>query len=84
MSRPRYPIGHVWLSLAAPLLALLGLVAVLQRQGNDRLQALPAILVGIGLVISAVVGRRRRLLEYVKNKDVEQYRALIKDLGLRH
>jgi len=31
-----------------------------------------------------MVGRRRRLLEYVKNQDVEQYRALIKDLGLRH
>ena len=31
-----------------------------------------------------MVGRRRRLLEYVKNKDVEQYRELIKDLGLRH
>ena len=31
-----------------------------------------------------MVGRRRRLLEYLKNKDVEQYRALIKDLGLRH
>lgn len=60
MSRPRYPVGHVWLSLAAPLLTVLGLVALLQRQGNDRLQALPAILVGIGLVISAVVGRRRR------------------------
>lgn len=60
MSRPRYPIGHVWLSLAAPLLTLLGLVAFLQRQGNDKLQALPAILVGIGLVISAVLGRRRR------------------------
>ena len=58
MSRPRYPVGHVWLSLAAHF--VLGLVALLQRQGNDRLQALPAILVGIGLVISAVVGRRRR------------------------
>lgn len=31
-----------------------------------------------------MVGRRRRLLEYVKKGDVEQYRALIKDLGLRH
>ena len=59
--RPRQPrSGHVWLSLAAPLLVVLGLVAMLQRQGNDQLQALPAILVGIGLVISAVVGRRRR------------------------
>ena len=60
MSRPRYPIGHVWLSLAAPLLTLLGFVAWLQRQSSDRLQALPAILVGLGLVISAIVGRRRR------------------------
>ena len=31
-----------------------------------------------------MVGRRRRLLEYVKRTDVEKYRGLIKDLGLRH
>ena len=31
-----------------------------------------------------MVGRRRRLLEYVKSNDVEQYRDLITDLGLRH
>ena len=31
-----------------------------------------------------MVGRRRRLLEYVKRNDVEKYRDLIKDLGLRH
>ncbi len=31
-----------------------------------------------------MVGRRRRLLSYLRNKDVEQYRALIADLGLRH
>ena len=31
-----------------------------------------------------MVGRRRQLLEYVKRNDVEQYRELIKDLGLRH
>ena len=31
-----------------------------------------------------MVGRRRRLLEYVKSEDVEKYRALIQDLGLRH
>ena len=31
-----------------------------------------------------MVGRRRRLLEYVRRHDVEQYRELIKDLGLRH
>lgn len=31
-----------------------------------------------------MVGRRRRLLEYLRRSDVERYRELIKDLGLRH
>lgn len=31
-----------------------------------------------------MVGRRRRLLEYLKGEDIERYRELIKDLGLRH
>lgn len=31
-----------------------------------------------------MVGRRRRLLTYLKNSDLEAYRGLIKDLGLRH
>jgi small subunit ribosomal protein S15 len=31
-----------------------------------------------------MVGRRRRLLEYLKRTDLERYRSLIKDLGLRH
>lgn len=30
-----------------------------------------------------LVGRRRRLLNYVKNKDVKRYRAIIEELGLR-
>ena len=30
-----------------------------------------------------LVGRRRRLLDYVKRNDVERYRALIARLGLR-
>jgi small subunit ribosomal protein S15 len=34
-----------------------------------------------GLLV--MVGRRRRLLEYVRRKDVERYRALISKLGLR-
>lgn len=31
-----------------------------------------------------MVGRRRRLLEYVKRKDIEKYRGIVADLGLRH
>ncbi len=30
-----------------------------------------------------LVGRRRRLLQYVKRQDVERYRSLIQRLGLR-
>ena len=30
-----------------------------------------------------LVGRRRRLLNYVKNKDVQRYRGIIETLGLR-
>lgn len=31
-----------------------------------------------------MVGRRRRLLDYLRRTDVEQYRTLIGDLGLRY
>lgn len=30
-----------------------------------------------------LVGRRRRLLNYVKNKDINRYRTVIENLGLR-
>ena len=30
-----------------------------------------------------MVGKRRRLLDYLKNQDVERYRSLIAKLGLR-
>ena len=30
-----------------------------------------------------MVGHRRRLLDYLKNKDLEKYRSIIKSLGIR-
>lgn len=30
-----------------------------------------------------IVGRRRRMLDYVRNIDVERYRKIVADLGLR-
>jgi small subunit ribosomal protein S15 len=30
-----------------------------------------------------LVGKRRRLLNYVKNKDVQRYRSIIETLGIR-
>jgi len=34
-----------------------------------------------GLLI--MVGKRRRLLNYIKNKDIHRYRTIISELGLR-
>ena len=33
--------------------------------------------------LTMLVGKRRRLLDYLKAKDIERYRAIIKELGIR-
>ena len=38
---------------------------------------------GTQRALIALVGKRRALLDYLKRKDIERYRALIKDLNLR-
>ena len=48
------------LSLAAPILIIVAVMGLLQREGSDRLQSLPALLVGVGLIISGFFKRRRR------------------------
>lgn len=47
-------------ALASPLLILLALLLLLARHGTDRLQVLPALLIGISLMVHALVGRQRR------------------------
>ena len=49
-----------WLSLGAPFLIVLAVIAAQQREGNDRVQALPAAAVGSALILSCALGRRRR------------------------
>ena len=34
--------------------------------------------------LKMLVGKRRRLLDYLAKKDIERYRKLIDDLGIRH
>ncbi len=53
-------IGTPLLSLAAPLLIILAILGLLQRDGNARLHLLPALVVGSGLIISGPLGRSRR------------------------
>jgi hypothetical protein len=59
----RRPWLRGWLALASPLLILLALLVVLQRRGIDRLPALPALLIGTGLLVTSALGRRRRRRE---------------------
>jgi small subunit ribosomal protein S15 len=33
--------------------------------------------------LQLLVGKRRSLLDYLKNKDIERYRSIVKELGLR-
>ena len=61
-----------WLSLGAPLLIVLAVVAAQQRDGNDRVQALPAVAIGSTLVVSCALGRRR--LHTKKYADVKRLR----------
>lgn len=55
----RLPLESL-LALSAPLLVLVALLVLLQRQGVERLQALPALAIGTGLAITSRLVRRRR------------------------
>ena len=68
-------LGHPLLSLAAPFLIILAMLGLIHRQGSDRLQSLPAVLVGVGLIVHSAVGRRRsrsQLLLALRSSDSEE------------
>lgn len=56
----RLQLWSLALALAAPLLILLALLLALQRHGVDRLQVLPALLIGGSLMAFSVLARQRR------------------------
>ena len=59
------------ISISAPLLILLAITGFLHREGKDKIQAIPALIVGSGLIMTGTVRRFRRrrmlLLEIRKN-----------------
>ncbi|MCP9799728.1 DUF3188 domain-containing protein [Synechococcus sp. RedBA-s] len=66
------------LALSAPLLILLALVSMASRRGNQRLEAVPALLIGSGLLVSSGVRRarhRRTLLEALQQATPGQAQA---------
>jgi hypothetical protein len=48
------------LALSSPLLILLALVSMVQRSPSIRLQGVPALLIGSGLLVFSLLRRRRR------------------------
>ena len=64
--------GNPLLSLAAPFLIVISMLGFIQRSGSDRLQCLPALLVGLGLIISGALersNRRKKLFMEIRNRN---------------
>ena len=65
-------LGNPLISISAPLLILLAITGFLHREGKDKIQAIPALLVGSGLILTGGVRRfrRRRMLFQEIKKDM--------------
>ena len=65
-------LGNPLISIAAPLLILLAIIGFLYREGKDKIQAIPALAVGSGLILTGTVRRfrRRRMLLLEIKKDM--------------
>ncbi len=64
--------GNPLLSLAAPFLIAVAIFGLVQRNGSERLQCLPALIVGFGLIISGAFergNRRKRLFLEIRNRN---------------
>ena len=70
-------LGNPLISIAAPLLILLAFTGFLHREGKDKIQAIPALVVGSGLVLTGAVRRFRRrrmlFLEIKKNMNNKKF-----------
>ncbi len=53
-------LGNPLISISAPLLILLAITGLLHREGKDKIQVIPALVVGSGLVLTGAVRRLRR------------------------
>ena len=64
-------LGNPLISFSAPLLILLAITGFLHREGKDKMQAIPALVVGSGLVLTGAVKRcRRRRMLFLEIKNV--------------
>ena len=65
-------LGNPLISISAPLLILLAITGFLHREGKDKIQVIPALVVGSGLVLTGTMRRfrRRRMLLLEIKKDM--------------
>jgi len=65
-------LGNPLISISAPLLILLAIIGFLHREGKDKIQSIPALVVGSGLIFTGGVRRfrRRRMLFLEIKKDM--------------
>ena len=62
-------LGNPLISISAPLLILLAITGSLHRDGKDKIQSIPALVVGTGLVLNGAVRRfRRRRMLFIEIK----------------
>ena len=52
--------GNPLLSLAPTFLIMLALFGLLHREGRERVEVIPAISVGVGLIVASLIRRNRR------------------------
>ena len=67
-------LGNPLISISAPLLILLAITGFFHREGKEKIQAIPALVVGSGLVLTGAVRRfrRRRMLLIEMKKDMNE------------
>ena len=65
-------LGTPLISFSAPLLIVLAITGFLHRDGKNKIQAIPAVVFGSGLVLTGLVRRfrRRRMLLLEIKKDM--------------
>ena len=70
-------LGNPLISISAPLLIVLAITGFSHRESKDKIQALPSLVVGSGLVLTGAVRRFRRrrmlFLELKKNMNDQNF-----------
>ena len=65
-------LGNPFISISAPLMVVLAITGFLHREDKDKIQTIPALVVGSGLVLTGTIRRfrRRRMLLLEIKKDM--------------